>query len=111
MKKIIFTIAVTLLTAVGGSQAGAEMLMLTATNGGSFNFDAAGANDNLITPNADGTPEDGLSDVAFFLGYQTGPALNPVTEVVALNSGVGTSNFNTGQFEFDTVTFLSLIHI
>ena len=105
MKKIIFTIAVTLLTAVGGSQAGAEMLMLTATNGGSFNFDAAGANDNLITPNADGTPEDGLSDVAFFLGYQTGPALNPVTEVVALNSGVGTSNFNTGQFEFDTVTF------
>ena len=94
--------AVTVLTAIGSTQANAEMLMLTASNGGIFNFDAAGTGDNLITSNGD----DGLSDVAFFLGYQTGPAFAPnPTEVLALNSGVGTSNFNTGQFVFDTVTF------
>ena len=102
MKKLLFTMAVTVLTAIGSTQANAEMLMLTASNGGIFNFDAAGTGDNLITSNGD----DGLSDVAFFLGYQTGPAFNPnPTEVVALNSGVGTSNFNTGQFVFDTVSF------
>jgi len=94
--------AVTVLTAIGSTQANAEMLMLNAANGGIFNFDAAGTGDNLITSNGD----DGLSDVAFFLGYQTGPAFAPnPTEVVALNSGVGTSNFNTGQFVFDTVSF------
>ena len=102
MKKLLFTMAVTVLTAIGSTQANAEMLMLTASNGGIFNFDAAGTGDNLITSNGD----DGLSDVAFFLGYQTGPAFAPnPTEVVALNSGVGTSNFNTGQFVFDTVSF------
>ena len=94
--------AVTVLTAIGSTQANAEMLMLTASNGGIFNFDAAGTGDNLITSNGD----DGLSDVAFFLGYQTGPSFNPnPTEVVALDSGVGTANFNTGQFVFDTVNF------
>ena len=102
MKKLLFTMAVTVLTAIGSTQANAEMLMLTASNGGIFNFDAAGTGDNLITSNGD----DGLSDVAFFLGYQTGPAFAPnPTEVVALNSGVGTSSFNTGQFVFDTVSF------
>jgi len=102
MKKLLFTMAVTVLTAIGSTQANAEMLMLTASNGGIFNFDAAGTGDNLITSNGD----DGLSDVAFFLGYQTGPSFAPnPTEVVALNSGVGTSNFNTGQFVFDTVNF------
>ena len=102
MKKLLFTMAVTVLTAIGSTQANAEMLMLNASNGGIFNFDAAGTGDNLITSNGD----DGLSDVAFFLGYQTGPSFAPnPTEVVALNSGVGTSNFNTGQFVFDTVNF------
>ena len=104
MKKIIFTIAVTLLTAIGSPQANAELLSLTADNGGFFNFDAAGTGDNLITSNAD----DGLSDIAFFLGYQTGSAFNPdPSDVVALDSGVGTvnANGNTGQFVFDTVTF------
>ena len=104
MKKLLFTMAVTVLTAIGSTQANAEMLMLTASNGGIFNFDAAGTGDNLITSNGD----DGLSDVAFFLGYQTGPAFAPdPSDVVALNSGVGTvnPNGNTGQFVFDTVTF------
>ena len=107
MKKIIFTIAVTLLTAIGSPQANAELLSLAADNGGFFNFDAAGTGDNLITSNANGTADDGLSDVAFFLGYQTGPAVAPVTQTLALNSGVGTvnANGNTGQFVFDTVTF------
>jgi len=103
MKKIIFTIAVTLLTAIGSPQANAELLSLTASNG-SFNFDAAGTGDSLVTSNGD----NGLSDIAFFLGYQTGPAFAPnPTDVVALNSGVGTvnANGNTGQFVFDTVTF------
>lgn len=101
MKKLLFTMAVTVLTAIGSTQANAEMLMLTSTNNGSFTFDAMGTGDNLITANGD----DGLSDVAFFLGYETGSALSPNLETLALNSGVGTSSFNTGQFVFDTVTF------
>ena len=104
MKKLLFTMAVTVLTAIGSTQANAEMLTLMASNGGIFNFDAAGTGDNLITSNGD----DGLSDVAFFLGYQTGPAFAPdPSDVVALDSGVGTvnPNGNTGQFVFDTVTF------
>ena len=102
MKKLLFTMAVTVLTAIGSTQANAEMLMLNSTNG-SFTFDAMGTGDNLITANGD----DGLSDVAFFLGYETGSALSPNLETVALNSGVGTvnPNGNTGQFVFDTVTF------
>ena len=75
--------------------------MLNASNGGIFNFDAAGTGDNLITSNGD----DGLSDIAFFLGYQTGSAVAPTTQTLALNSGVGTASLNTGQFVFDTVTF------
>ena len=107
MKKTLFTMAVAVLTAIGSSQADAEMLMLNASNGGSFTFDAAGAGDSLITSNNNGSPDNGLSDVAFFLGYQTGPAFNPnPSDVVALNSGVGSVlSSNTGQFVFDTVTF------
>ena len=107
MKKILFTFAVTLMTAIGSSHANAEMLMLNASNNGSFTFDAAGTGDSLVTANGD----NGLSDVAFFLGYQTGPAFNPTTQTLALNSGVGTASANTGQFVFDTVTFANGVSV
>ena len=106
MKKLLFTMAVTVLTAIGSTQANAEMLMLTASNGGTFNFDAAGTGDSLVS-----NGDDGLSDVAFFLGYQTGPAFNPTTQTLALNSGVGTASANTGQFVFDTVTFANGVSV
>lgn len=103
MKKILFFIvAVISLTTFSSSQASAEMLTLTSTNGGSFTFDATSGGDNLITTNGD----DGLNDIAFFLGYQTGGgATAPETDFVALNSGVGSVSGNTGIFTFDTVTF------
>ena len=104
MKKILFFIvAVISLTTFSSSQASAEMLMLTSTNGGSFTFDAMSGGDNLVTTNGD----DGLNDIAFFLGYQTGGgATAPETELRALNSGSGSvSGVDTGTFTFDTVTF------
>lgn len=103
MKKILFFIvAVISLTTFSSSQASAEMLTLTSTNGGSFTFDAMSGGDNLVTTNGD----DGLNDIAFFLGYQTGGgATAPETDLVALNSGSGLASGDTGTFTFDTVTF------
>ena len=103
MKKILFFIvAVISLTTFSSSQASAEMLTLTSTNGGSFTFDATSGGDNLVTTNGD----DGLNDIAFFLGYQTGGgATAPETDFVALNSGSGSVSGDTGTFTFDTVTF------
>ena len=105
MKKILsFIVAVISLTTFSSSQASAEMLTLTSTNGGSFTFDAVGGGDNLITTNGD----DGLNDIAFFLGYQTGGVSSPAASAfVALNSGSGSVNGDTGTFTFDTVTFPS----
>jgi len=105
MKKILLIVAVILLTALSRSQADAEMLLLEATNGGSFTFDTAVNGSSLVT-----NGDNGLSDLAVFLGYRQENALNGSsdTQFIRLAGGTATvdpNNSNQGTFAFDTVTF------
>ena len=104
MKKILLTTAVTLLTALIGSQANAELLMLTATNGGQFNFDSSGATADSFNIGS-AIQDNGLSDFALYLGYQnedfTFEAPIELTDGVVIPGAAS----NRGAIQFDPVTF------
>ena len=89
-----------------GSQANAELLMLTATNGGQFNFDSSGATADSFSVGSV-IQDNGLSDFALYLGYRSAGA-NPTFETpMELTNGVvipGASS-NRGSIQFDPVTF------
>ena len=105
MKKLIITTVVMLMTFVG-SQANAELLMLTATNGAQFNFDSSGATADSFNVGSV-IQDNGLSDFALYLGYRNAGA-NPTFEApIELTNGMVTAgaSSNRGSIQFDPVTF------
>ena len=107
MKNFLLTTMVILMTAFVSSEANAE-LVLSTTNGGSFTFDPTNAmgGSSLIVNN-----DEGLSDMAIYLGYRTGTFGNQVTEFRQLTTGTAIGGTvagvasNTGVYNFDPVSF------
>ena len=87
-----------------GSQANAELLMLTATNGGQFNFDSSGATADSFSVGSV-IPDNGLSDFALYLGYRN--ENNTFEAPIELTNGMVTAgaSSNRGSIQFDPVTF------
>ena len=87
-----------------GSQANAELLMLTATNGGQFNFDSSGATADSFSVGSV-IPDNGLSDFAIYLGYRN--ENNTFEAPIELTNGMVTAgaSSNRGSIQFDPVTF------
>ena len=107
MKNFLLTTMVILMTAFVSLEANAE-LVLSTTNGGSFTFDPTNAmgGSSLIVNN-----DEGLNDMAIYLGYRTGAFGNQTTEFRQLTTGTAIGGTvagvasNTGVYDFDTVSF------
>ena len=94
-----------LMTVLIGSQANAELLTLTATNGAQFNFDPSNAVPDSFNVGSS-LQDNGLDDIAFFLGYRNTVDNSFETPIELTNGTVipGTAS-NRGSIQFDTVTF------
>ena len=104
MKQILLTTAVTLLTVLIGSQANAELLMLTSTNGAQFNFDPSGATADSFNIGSSIT-DNGLNDIAFYLGYRNTD--NTFEAPIELTNGMAVTGATSdrGAVQFAPVTF------
>ena len=102
MKKLLITTAVMLMTVFVSSQAKAELLMLTASNGTTFNYDPSGAMaDSLNLGSA--TQDNGLNDFAIFLGYNGDNAASSITPFELTNGTnitAASSPSNRGTVQF-----------
>ena len=102
MKKLIITTAVMLMAALGANEANAELTLLT-TNSGRFDFDGNndGTGDNLIVGPL-GNQDDGLNDLAIYVGYQPtfGPALQ-ASDFVLLTGGTATGGVDANLIPRD----------
>ena len=105
MKKSIIATTVMLMTVLIGSQANAELLTLTATNGAQFNFDPSNAVPDSFNVGSS-LQDNGLDDIAFFLGYRNTVDNSFETPIELTNGTVipGTAS-NRGSIQFDPVTF------
>ena len=110
MKKLTLLAAIAVGLLTSGSQASADLLLLSPNH--SFNFDLDGSNDDSLVINGNNAAlanTNGVSDIAVFLGYTNGVAgaVQPVQLTNGTVTGTpGTAGFgaNQGQVTFDTVT-------
>ena len=106
MKKLIITTAVMLMAVLVSSQANAELLSLSSNfpNGGPlFNFDPELTNQDVLSVgNVPTGRDDGLNDLAIFVGFQSQAGVVTFNELTTGTATVN-PNGNTGSYEFDAV--------